>query len=281
MAFPAGYFDESDDNERAYSVGGLIGHQLDCVRLEWAWDRRILKEYGLNYFKASELNSGTGEFAKFRDDPNNLKSLFSQREKDLFLEIKTKTVDVFLESEVMGYGAVLMLPDYRRLAEELQSTGQGLPSAYFFCAQTVYMESGFIMNELNDGIPKNDQGYMRPTFDSHETYSGRARDVFDAFCQKNPISARWLLPPHYETDQDYIVLQVADNVAYEMRRLLITTEYDKHIPERKAMTRLRESMWKVYKLDYAAMRKIMESPKNVLPLKPEISNPGRKVARGK
>jgi len=279
MAHPAGYFDESDDNERAFAIGGFIGHQNDCVHLEWAWDKYILKKYELEYFKASELNAGAGQFAKFRDDPSNLHSLFSPREKDLWAEIKTKTVDVFLDSEVMGYGAVLMLPDYYRLLDELKQVGQALPSPYFLCAQMVYMESGLIMNELNDGVTRNEQGYIRPTFDSHEMYSGRAKQVFDGFCEKNPISARWLLRPHYESEKDYTVIQVADNLAYEMRRLLITTEYDTHIPERKAMKRMREKLWKVYKLGYDEIRKIMASPKNIIPIEPEIHNPEQKVKR--
>jgi hypothetical protein len=68
----AGYYDESDDNERAYPVAGFLGNQNDCVHLDFGWRERILEKYELEYFKASELEWGTGEFAKFRDDPNNL-----------------------------------------------------------------------------------------------------------------------------------------------------------------------------------------------------------------
>jgi hypothetical protein len=57
----AGYYDESDDNDRAYAVAGFMGHQHDCVHLDMAWKERILDKYDLKYFKASELNSGKGE----------------------------------------------------------------------------------------------------------------------------------------------------------------------------------------------------------------------------
>ena len=47
----AGYYDESDDVERGYSVAGFLGHQHDCVHLELAWQERILNKYGLNISK--------------------------------------------------------------------------------------------------------------------------------------------------------------------------------------------------------------------------------------
>ncbi len=81
MWHAAAYFDESDDNDRAYAVAGFLAHQHDCVHLDLAWRDRILEKYELEYFKASELNAGTRQFAKFRDNPSNLDCLFSRREK--------------------------------------------------------------------------------------------------------------------------------------------------------------------------------------------------------
>ena len=67
----AGYYDESDDNDRAYAIAGFVGHQQDCVGLDIAWREKILKKWDIEYFKASELNAGRGQFAKFRDDPTS------------------------------------------------------------------------------------------------------------------------------------------------------------------------------------------------------------------
>ena len=142
----AGYFDESDDNERAYAVAGFMGHQLACVYLDWAWKERLLDKYELDYFKASELNSGTGQFAKYRDNLDKLNTIFSERERSLFRQIKIESIDIFLEFGLLAsFGAVLMLPDYRRLVKEYKPAGKVLPDPYFFCAQLVMMESGFII----------------------------------------------------------------------------------------------------------------------------------------
>ena len=274
MFCAAGYFDESDDNYRAFSVAGFLGHQRDCVYLHWAWEERILKPYHLEYFKASELNAGTGQFAQHRDNPKgNLNALFSQREKELFNRIKTESIDVFLDFLLIGIGAVVMLPDYYRLSEEFKAADKVLPDPYFLCAQLVMMESGLIIGEINESTSPLQKSYVRPNFDNQETYKGKTKLMFDDFKTKNPLCSRWLLPPNYEDEKDYIALQAADNLAYECRRLLITEEYDTHIPERKAMTRLKERIYKIYKLNYDGLKAIMESQSsNTIPIAPEVKN---------
>jgi hypothetical protein len=270
----AGYFDESDDNDRAYAVAGFLGHQQDCVHLHWAWEERLLRKYRIKYFKASELNAGAGQFAQFRDNPDRLDDKFSEREKELFREIKITSIDIILEfTLIQGIGAVLMLPDYYRLLSECKTVGKILPAPYFFCALLVMMETGFTMNGINAGTPWPQKGLIRPVFDSQEQYSGRAKQMFDDFAQKNPLCSQFLLPPHYEKDEQYLMLQVADNLAYEVRRLLITQEYETHIPEREAMKRLKERVLRIYKLNYEALRTIIESQEpDLIPIKPEIEN---------
>ncbi|HET9406019.1 MAG TPA: hypothetical protein VFO39_02165 [Candidatus Sulfotelmatobacter sp.] len=271
----AGYYDESDDNKKAYSVAGFIGHQLDLVHLHWAWQKKILDKYQLKYFKASELNSGMGEFAKFRDDPTNLEARFSAREKALFDEIKIASIDVILEFDmVIGLGAVVLLPDYYRIAEEYRQAGRTILMPYYFASQVVMVESGFIMHHINSTIDSGRHGLLRPVFDSHEQYGARAKLMFDDFARKNPISSSYLLPPHYESDLEYVVLQAADNLAYECRRLLITQEYDTHIPERTAMKRLKENVYKVYKLHYESLKAILEAQQpDSIPFEADIHNP--------
>jgi hypothetical protein len=234
----------------------------------------------LEYFKASELEWGVGQFAKFRDNPSDLHARFSDREKNIFRQIKTETIDIFLEADLLwGFGAVVVLPDYYRLLEEFKSAGLALPSPYFFCAQVVYMESGFIMDDQNESRPRSESGCVSPVYDQQTEYQGSANRIFEKFREKNPLCSKWLLPPRYEDDRDYIVLQVADNLAYEMRRLLVGEEFNPQIPERKAMTRLKERLWKVYKLNYEGLKIIMDRPANVIHINPEIHNPRKQNKR--
>ncbi len=275
MWHAAGYFDESDDNDRAYAVAGFIGHQMDFLHFEWVWREKILEKYNLEYFKASELSSGKGQFQHLRDEPDNLEDrLFSEKEKNLFNKIKAESIDIIVQQELLvGLGVIVVRPDYERLLEEYKSSGTLLPHPYFICAHLVMVESGFIINRINHDLSKSQQGLLRPVFDSHEQYSGKAKQVFDEFCGKNPITSRCLLPPIYETEQDYVMLQAADNLAYECRRLLVNLEHDKTRPERKAMTRLKERVYKIYKLDYCALKTIIEAQQpDAIPFEADIHN---------
>lgn len=135
------------------------------------------------------------------------------------------------------------------------------------------MESGLIMAELNESASTLQKSYVRPNFDSHETYKHKTMSMFDDFKEKNPVCSRWLLPPNYENEQDYVALQAADNLAYECRRLLITEEYDQNVPERKAMTRLKDQIHKIYKLNYEDLKMIMENQlPNTIPITAEVEN---------
>jgi hypothetical protein len=199
---------------------------------------------------------------------------FFQTRETLFRDIKTKTVDLFLNAEfLIGFGAVVVLPDYHRLVKELDAGGFAVPAPYWFAAQVVYMEAGWIMNYLNEDELPSRKAHVRPIYDSHKDYSRKAREIFDDYRDKNPLWSEWLLAPHYESDQDYILLQVADNLVYEMRKLVIKDAFNEVRAERIAMQRLKERIWKVYKLNYEVMKTIMQRPTNVVEIKPEISNP--------
>ncbi len=143
----------------------------------------------------------------------------------------------------------------------------------YFAAQVVYMEAGFVMNYLNEGEPRSRLAFVSPIYDSQKEYQSSAKRIFEEYREKNLLWSKWLLSPRYEDDQDYIVLQVADNLVYEMRKLVIKDAFNEVRAERIAMTRLKQRIEKVYKLNYVAMKSIMNRPANVVEIKAEISNP--------
>lgn len=69
------YLDESYDMKQSglYVVGGLIGRGVALFELERAWEA-LLKKRKIAYFKASECESGKGQFAKYVADPKNITS---------------------------------------------------------------------------------------------------------------------------------------------------------------------------------------------------------------
>ena len=267
------YLDESTDEDTlgyCYTVAGWLGGDDAFLDLDFAWGD-FLRRNGLKYFKASECEGGLEEFARFRDDPSDLSRPLSQKEKDTLTQVKTEAIDVIVKQrDIYGVGTVLMLPDYTRIRNEFAP--KLLPVPYFLCGQLTLLAAGFMMKAWNDHVRPEQFCHLRVIFDSHEDYSGRAKEVFDSFKIKNPNAAACMLPPHYEDDLEYRGLQVADTLAYEARRLLVRTEYRKGLKGNRAWERLREKVELVYKLDYRTLKMICErSAPESIPIKPAIS----------
>ena len=74
-----------------------------------------------------------------------------------------------------------------------------------------------------------------------------------------------MLRPYYEDDRKYLSLQVADNVAFEIRKHVLSTLSDRPRPPRRSLERIMAAIWRVYKLDYAGLKLIAEAndPDNI------------------
>jgi hypothetical protein len=269
MWLVAGFFDESTDEDSGgtcYTVAGFIGPQLVTATLELRW-RDVLNRYELKYFKASELSAGTGQFQKFRDDPTNYKwRPFSEREKEIFKQVKTDFTDVIVGcgEGLYGVGAVVILPDLERLRAE-HKNARALPTPYFICANMCMVEAGLEMAAQNVGHKGDDLCWLRPIFDSHEDYSGLVKQQWDTFSLKNPNAAKYLLPPHYEKDEDYLTLQAADNLAFEARKLIFTQR--QQMRPREAMRRLvqNRNILRIAKFDYDALKMTADAQFGIYP----------------
>jgi hypothetical protein len=174
MYLVAGYFDESYDDEtrgQCYTVAGLIGSQSAMLALAMKW-RDLNEKWNIDYFKASELNAGEGQFKKFRDDPRaDCWMPFSGREKELFREIKREYTDLIVGAEgTFGIGACLILPDYWKLKRENDLAKKWLLHPYHQCAQIVLMEAGMQMSEFNRTSSPDETAFLKPIFDSHTTH---------------------------------------------------------------------------------------------------------------
>jgi hypothetical protein len=263
MWLSAGFFDEStdEDTERAcYVIAGFIGAQLVTAKLELRW-RDLLDTYKIEYFKASELNAGTGQFQKFRDDPSDYNwRPFSDREKGKFKEIKTAFTDLIVNAEALyGIGAAVILPDLERLQAEYPHAKK-LPSPYFMCAQLVLVEAGSEMMAQNQIKRGNETCFLRPIFDAHQDFSVRAKQAWDGFCEKNPNSSKFLLPPHYESSKSFLTLQAADNLAFEIRKL-VSMQRKNLLNPREPLKRMVQAgnVIRTFKVNYDALKMIVDA----------------------
>ena len=266
LALALGFFDESEDSEEipgaTYTVAGFVANNNTSACLELNW-QGLLTEYNLDYFKASELSAGEGQFRQYRDNPNCPQwTPFTKREKSKFDEIKiafTSLIEQY-SGHMNATGAVVVLPDYERILRDYQPAAQVLSAhPYYLAAETVMMEAGLLITLENHRYNRPDRQLdLRPVFDSHEEHSGRFKAIFDDFRRNNPLASRHLLPPHYEDDKKYLSLQVADNIAFEIRKYVIST-LGKGMPVRKSLERIKKAFVRVYRLDYYALKLIVDA----------------------
>jgi hypothetical protein len=261
------YFDESDERP-GFAIAGYSAAYDTWLHVDWAW-QDLLARWKLKYYKASECENGLGQFAQYRDDPNDQKSPLKPNERDRLKEIKKQFIGAISKhhDDLQGYGAAIVTEDFHRvIAEDPAARKIFLDKPYYIAAQLCLVAAAMPARDSNLRRTGNDRIEVRPIFDSHEEYSGIARQVFYNFMKKNPQSAEVLLQPTYEDDLTTSPLQVADTLAYEIRKQLtrkIRNPDDEYM--RVPLTRLRPAIYRIYNLDYENLNTIIahQSPDKI------------------
>lgn len=235
------YFDESDEKP-GFSIAGYSAAYDTWLHIDWAWTE-LLKRWNLKYYKASECENGLCEFAQYRDDPTDQKSPLNPIEREKLREIKVQFIDAICKhhDDLQGYGAAIVVEDFQKvIAEDPIARKTFLDKPYYLGAQLCLVAAAMPVRDANTRRSGDERIELRPIFDSTEEYSGIAKQVFDNFKEKNPRAAEVLLPPAYENDVTTTPLQVADTLAYEIRKQLtrkIRNPDDEYM--RVPLTRLR------------------------------------------
>jgi hypothetical protein len=213
-AMIACYLDESVDpkKEGIFAVGGMIGRGRPFFELERRWEAlRKQPEVGIEYFKASECQSGKKQFRKFVVDPDNITA--DERTRldnmwDQFLEIMLG--DTHEAAIVFGIGVVQ--EDFYEVIKDPKAHAVLGDSPYWFAYQSAMIEAAFAMKTINTG------DCVAFVCDEDEEHSPIAHDVYREVKRKNPNAARYM--GTFSTASDHMCepLQAADAAIYEVRR---------------------------------------------------------------
>lgn len=253
------FFDESDEKP-SFSLAGYSAAYDTWLHLDWAWTD-LLKKWKVGYFKASECENLIGEFAQYRNNPADFKTPLTPDEYARAVEAKIAFVDAICKQgdDLKGYGAVVVLKDFEKLiSENSEASRLFMDKPYYLCFQLCLVAAAMPTRDANQTRSGDDRIQIRPIFDSHKEYSRIANTLFQEFKVKNPRSSEVLLPPGYDDDVESSALQVADNLAYEVRKLLTRQISKGDDFMRKAMERLRPFTYRMYRLDYDALKLIID-----------------------
>lgn len=213
------YVDEGHEKP-GFAIAGYSA----AIAAWWHLDRQwqdLLKRWNLKYFKASECENGLAEFAQYRDDPTDPKSPLKPHERERLRKAKIEFIDAIGEHHhvLQGYGAAIVTEDFET-GEGPVAPGIFLNRPYYLGAQLCLVAAAMLVRDVNTLRSGNDKIEVRPIFGAHEECNGIAKTVFENFAAKHPRSAEVLLPPQYGDDRIDSWLQVADTLAYELRKQL-------------------------------------------------------------
>lgn len=210
------HLDESFDpkQEGIFAVGGMLTHGRPLFELERRWKAlREKPEIKIDYFKASECQRGSKQFAKFVADPGNI----AADERQILDGIWSRFLSVLcgdsLEHAVI-FGIGVVQDDFYEVIRDDGARAVLGDSPYWFAYQFAMIEAAFAMKYINTG------DHVAFVCDEDEEHSPLAPDVYRELMRKNPNAAKHLGSFTTMSDHTCEALQAADTAIYEVRRAL-------------------------------------------------------------
>jgi hypothetical protein len=223
------YLDESFDEggTGVFVVGGLLMRGVPSFELERKWEKlRKRSDIDVAYFKASECKSGRGEFAKFVAIPGSPTSAEHQRLDSIsreFLSLIPK------EEHIVVQGVGVVQTDFYEVILDANARAILGDSPYRLAYDFAMIQCAWAMKQLEGEINKDKENvafggastdFVSFVCDEHEQYSPLANEAFRNLKRTNPNAAKYMGTFDIADDKRVEVLQAADAVAFEIRRVL-------------------------------------------------------------
>jgi hypothetical protein len=195
--------------------------------LERKWEKlRERPDIDIAYFKASECKNGRGEFAKFVAVPGNPSPTEHQKLDSTsreFLSLIPK------EGHIVVHGIGILQGDFYDVIRDTNARAILGDDPYRLAYDFAMIQCAWAMKQLEQEIKKEKEnvafgGTWRDCVsfvcDEHEQYSHLANEAFRNLKLTNPNAAQYMGTFDSADDKAIQVLQAADAVAFEIRRVL-------------------------------------------------------------
>jgi Protein of unknown function (DUF3800) len=227
------YCDESYKDKRVYVIGGYVARRKTWDVLARQWKARRLQD-GISCFHAADCEGGWDEFERLSKDQRR--------------ELKTDLIAIVNQHPVSGFGSAILIEDWHKVRESHPKGPDVLgQSPYFLCLQLVLSALAERFNEENPGVRTS------LVFEEQEEFSGRAKALYDDFKALNFSYASRLTTLTYASKKQFVPLEVADNVAYEVMKEMLNNRWDPGRDVRKSFRAMRPRLWHISYLNEQAM----------------------------
>jgi hypothetical protein len=206
------YFDESWDarQEKILVFGGMIGRHEEWAKIEWPW-KQLLDKYEIEYYRATEAEHARGQFKKppFRTVPDSL--TFKQNE--LLREVRREFFEVVTRGIVSGLAVgipITMFSEVANTPEKLAKLG-GTP--YYLCGHMVILRTlKAVKYEVNS------RELVTFVFDRQQTFRAEMLKVHARLATKECEFHSQVGSITFDDKRRFVPLQIADTLAYEVRK---------------------------------------------------------------
>jgi hypothetical protein len=215
--------DESFDKQPSglFAVGGILGRGVPLFELERGWDK-LLKhpEIDIQYFKASDCQSGTGEFAKFVVDPANITPSERSRLDSIshkFLRLIGHPVPFDPRSFLCVQGTAIVQADFYDIIKDPNARAILGKSPYRLAYDLAMIQCAWVMKELGDGEPGHCVSF---DCDKDEEHSPVAEQAYKNLKETNPTAGEYMGSFSSVDEKKCLPVQAADAAVFEVRRVL-------------------------------------------------------------
>lgn len=264
------YLDESFDKKPLgfYTVGGFIGQGVPTFELERRWEK-CLKHHKLEYFKASQCESGKEQFAKFVAVPGSITVDERKRLDSIsheFCQIIGFPVEYDPRNFFALFGVGVGQKDFYDVIKDPNARAVLGDNPYRLAYELAMVQAAWAMKELGEGEPKHCVAFVCDEDDEH---AETAPIAYRALKKGNPIAAQYMGTYSIADEKGCAPLQAADAVVYEIRKALKYSlkDYETKLREQFGMFSDTRIMFYVGRTERAQLEWIAENHKPGEPFK--------------
>jgi len=227
--------DESFDarQQGVFVVGGFMGRGVPIFELDRRWEK-LRKRPGIDiqYFKASECEHGTGQFAKFVADPKDITPLERSKLNSIsheFLNLIVNPVPFDDAKYLCIQGVGVVQEDFYDLIKDASARAILGDSPYRLAYDFAMIQCAWAMKELEKNIKMDklqtmntspSREYVSFVCDEDEEHSQLANEAYRNLKKTNTAAAEYMATFSTADDKKCESLQAADAAVFEIRRAL-------------------------------------------------------------
>jgi hypothetical protein len=248
LAVLRAYCDESyDKHTRVYAIAGFVGRDKDWRAVSKNWRNRCLKDE-IDCYHAADCESRRKEFSHLSVEQS--------------ISLNTDLINDLNGARIAGVGVAVYVEDYEAFAKTSQKAARYLTQSPYFLALQ------FLVVDMCCEIAEYSGSPIAFIFEQQDEFSGRSKSLYDEVRVKNPTAAKCMGSIAYAPKEQFVPLQIADKLVYEVMKAALNTKYDPNRAERKSLTAMKNAriISKIMYLDSNGIEKlVLAQPDTIYP----------------